>query len=94
MSKKTKLMQDEIIDELLPFKEPSEKKNKPEVNLSHTALGMFKDSNSNDWFLARIAYDPETQKAGIVEKINCGTSKEYALERFKIQVGQSVMRSV
>lgn len=94
MSKKSKLMQDEI-ESILPLEEPEEvnKKTKVEVNLSHFSLGMFKDPESNEWNIAKIAYDPLTQKAGIVEKIPCSTSKEYALERFRIQVGQLLMRN-
>lgn len=59
---------------------------KSTVNLSHEALGTFKDSETGEWQVAVFKYDPVTGKTGEFTKIPCGgKSKDFATEQFKIE---------
>lgn len=61
-----------------------------EVNLSHTALGVFKDSKSGEWILARIKYDPISGTVGEIEE-EIADLQMYAREKFKIAAAHEVL---
>jgi hypothetical protein len=67
-----------------PRKEPVDK----EVNLSHSALSICKNSN-NEWVVVKIKYDPITRIVGEIEE-DIQTNKAFAINKFKILVAHEI----
>lgn len=54
------------------------------VVYTNSSLGLFKEGN--DWFLAKIQYNPLTGEVGKLEKLPAGTDKAMGEENYRIQV--------
>lgn len=55
-------------------------------NFTHEALGTFKDPDTGEWYVSLIKYDPATGQSGEFSKIAAGgTSKDFAVETFKLE---------
>lgn len=57
----------------------------PVTELSHDALGIFKDPKTSEWVVAIIQYDPLTSEARMVKTIATGGYREMAIDKFKIE---------
>lgn len=55
---------------------------------THDALGTWRDDSTGEWMVAVVRYNPITKQAAVVENIHSGGSKEFAIDKFKIQAVQ------
>lgn len=56
-----------------------------QAELTHDALGIFKDLKSGEWKLALIQYDPISGQAKLFKTIDTGGYREMAIDKFKIE---------
>lgn len=59
---------------------------KKEPDLTHTAVGIFKNDANPEWMVAVVKYNPDTGEAKVTERINSGGGKDFAVEKFKLEV--------
>lgn len=72
---------------------PAEEQTEEEVaseELTHIALGMYEDKETNSWYVAEISYSPITGEGRITKRHNEGRHAVFATDRFKVLVGQKV----
>lgn len=62
----------------------SENKTEAVSELTHVALGTFKNDSTGEWMVAKLKYNPETGDAEVVEKISAGPGRDFGIEKFKI----------
>jgi len=70
MSKKMQLKEDEVIES--------------KVELTHVALGTFKDELTGEWLVAKLKFDPVTGQAEVAERIPAGPGRDFGIEKFKL----------
>lgn len=59
---------------------------KKESDLTYTAIGIFKNDANPEWMVAIVKYNPDTGEAKVTERLNSGGGKDFAVEKFKIEV--------
>ena len=57
------------------------------AELTHDALGVFKDPTTGEYHVAHIKYDPLTGQTGEFMKVAAGPSRDFGIEKFKIMAG-------
>lgn len=62
-----------------------EKVMKKESELTHQAFGIYKNADQPEWMVAVVKYNPDTGEAKVVERVNSGGGKDFAVEKFKIE---------
>jgi len=62
-------------------------------DLTHTALGVYKDEETGKWQIAKMKFNPETGSVGEFERIISDEgSKEAVIYKFKIQAAMDVLK--
>lgn len=61
------------------------------TEIPHIAFGIFKDSKTGEWMLAKVSYDPETGNASIISRMQTGGYRQLANEKFKIEVARTLL---
>lgn len=59
---------------------------KKETELTHTAIGIFRNDANPEWMVAIVQFNPDTGEAKVTERVNSGGSKDFAVEKFKLEV--------
>lgn len=54
------------------------------VELSHVGLGIYKNTDTSEWMVIKLKFDPLTGQAEVVEHIPAGPGRDFAIEKFKI----------
>lgn len=60
------------------------------VNLSHTAMTIYRPKGSVHWTVAEVKFDPITGATGEFKILNTDTERVVAEERFRIAVVEKV----
>lgn len=63
-----------------------------EVNLKSLALGIAKDSDGK-WYVTKVPFDLVSGKSGTPERTGQGDDRMVAVERFKIEAANSVLKN-
>lgn len=58
------------------------------VSFTHEAIGTFKHPDTGVWMVAVIKFNPVTGDVSELNSIEAGPSRDYAVERFKLEAVQ------
>jgi len=74
-------------------KENKETKTQSEemVTFSEYAANIFYDNATQHWMFATVNFDPKTKEVGNVDFVDCGHSKDEAVQKFKVFVGRNFL---
>lgn len=52
--------------------------------LTTVGIGVYKNTETGEWMVAKLKFNPETEQAAVVEHIPAGPGRDFAIEKFKI----------